>query len=325
MQPPVVYKKSDNKEYKRKRSFSKIIVITIIFAIIFVFINTPYEKKQEIVSIINPLAKKIITQTIFTIEGLQNSEQMEEIVQNDLKNSQGTYAVSIKNLKTGERYYYNEHQEFESASLYKLWIMAETYKQIQQGSFSEEKILSNSIENLNNDFQISSDSAELTDGNLTSSISGLLNNMITFSDNYSAYLLIENIKIANIQNFLDENGLNESKFITNDGNPTTTASDIESFLEKLYKGELANKTYTAEMIDLLKKQQLNGKLPKLLPKDLTIAHKTGELDNFSHDGGIIYSKNGDYIIVIMSNTDDASTANDVIAQISKGVYNYFIK
>jgi beta-lactamase class A len=325
MQPPIVYEKFDKKKYKRKRNFSKIIVITIIFTIILLFVSFPYKQKQQIVSIISPLAKKIITQTIFTIEGIQNSKAIETIVQNDLKNSKGTYAVSIKNLKTGERYYYNEHQEFESASLYKLWIMAETYKQIEEGSFSEDKILSNSIENLNNDFQISSDSAELTDGNLTFPVSSLLNNMITYSDNYSAYLLIENVKIVNIQNFLDENGLTESKFITNDGNPTSTASDIESFFEKLYNGELANITYSKEMIDLLKKQQLNEKLPNLLPKDLVIAHKTGELGSFSHDAGIVYAKNGDYVIVVMSNTDDASTANDVIAQISKGIYDYFTK
>jgi len=325
MQPPVIYKKSDNKEYKRKRSFLKVVLIIIIFSIILIFINTSYQKKQEIVSIINPLAKKIITQTIFALGGIQNSAQIEAIVQNDLKNTNGTYAVSIKNLKTGERYYYNEHQEFESASLYKLWVMAETYLQIQNGNLSEQKVLSSSIENLNNDFGIASQSAELTDGSLTLSVSDLVNNMITVSDNYSAYLLTENIKITNIQNFLNENDLNESKLATDDNNPTTTASDMESFFEKLYQGQLANQIYTNKMLDLLKKQKLNEKLPELLPQGTIIAHKTGELDDFSHDAGIVYTKNGDYIIVVMSKTDNPAQANEVIAQISKGVYDYFTR
>lgn len=325
MQSPILYEKFDNKSYKKKRGFTKIILITIIFTIILLFINTSYQQKQEIVSIISPLAKKIITQTIFTIGGIQNSAKIEAIAQNNLKNSKGTFAVSIKNLKTGERYYYNEHQVFKSASLYKLWVMAEAYREIQAGTLSKQKNLSNSIENLNNDFGIASESAELTEGSLTSSVSNLLNKMITISDNYSAYLLTENIKIANIQNFLDTNGLSESKTRTSDTNPTTTASDIESFLEKLYLGDLANETYTNEMINLLKKQQLNGKLPKLLPNYTVIGHKTGELFGFSHDAGIVYTKNGDYVIVVMSDTDNPNDANETIAQISKGVYDYFTR
>jgi beta-lactamase class A len=73
----------------------------------------------------------------------------------------------------------------------------------------------------------------------------------------------------------------------------------------------------------LKNQQLNNKLPKLLEKETVIAHKTGELESFSHDAGIVYSDNGDYIIVIMSETDNRNRANDTIAQISKEVYDYF--
>ena len=79
------------------------------------------------------------------------------------------------------------------------------------------------------------------------------------------------------------------------------------------------------MIDLLKKQQLNEKLPKILPENTIVAHKTGEFNSFSHDGGIVYTKNSDYIIVVMSDTNNPQEANNVIAQISKGVYEYFTK
>ena len=56
-----------------------------------------------------------------------------------------------------------------------------------------------------------------------------------------------------------------------------------------------------------------------------MGHKTGELDGYKHDAGIVYAPKGDYVIVVMSNTKDPQTAVDVIAKISKAVYDHFEK
>ena len=47
------------------------------------------------------------------------------------------------------------------------------------------------------------------------------------------------------------------------------------------------------MLELLKAQTLNDKLPKYLPDQVIMAHKAGELDDVSHDAGIVYSPAGD--------------------------------
>ncbi len=88
---------------------------------------------------------------------------------------------------------------------------------------------------------------------------------------------------------------------------------------------MGNTDSTARMLDLLKKQKLNNKIPKNLPPELVIAHKTGELGWFSHDAGIIYSEKGDYIIVVMSESSIPKAAEDRIADLSKNIYNYFLK
>jgi beta-lactamase class A len=91
-------------------------------------------------------------------------------------------------------------------------------------------------------------------------------------------------------------------------------------------GELANAEYTAKMIDLLKAQRLNNKLPRFLPEGTVIAHKTGELGLFSHDGGIVYLPDGnEYIIVVLSETLYPSAAEERIAELSKEVYSYFAR
>jgi len=77
------------------------------------------------------------------------------------------------------------------------------------------------------------------------------------------------------------------------------------------------------MISILKDQTLNQKLPKYLPAGTGIAHKSGELDEYSHDTGIVYAPWGEYIIVALSKSADPQIASETIAQISKDVYDYF--
>ncbi|MGH7246239.1 MAG: serine hydrolase, partial [Candidatus Levyibacteriota bacterium] len=114
-------------------------------------------------------------------------------------------------------------------------------------------------------------------------------------------------------------------YIGKDGeDPTTTASDIALFFEKLYKGQMINSTYANTMLDLLKQQKLNEKIPKYLPDSVPVAHKTGELEGVTHDAGIIYAPNSPYILVALSDSDSPDFANERIAAVSQAVYNFFI-
>ena len=254
---------------------------------------------------------------------VQKTHSLMNAVNSALEGSNGTYAVAVKNLKSGESYYLNEHQAFDAGSLYKLWIMTDTYEKIQKGDLSEDEILSEDVSTLNNIFNIPGGDAELTEGAVTLSVADALSQMITRSHNYAALLLTEKIKLSSVDNFLKENGFDGSKVGIEGDNPTTTVSDIALFFEKLYKGEITNQENTNKMLDLLKKQQLNNKLPKYLPQGTIVAHKTGEIGYSSHDGGIVFSPKADYIIVVFSKSDIPAAAEERIAQISKNVYEYF--
>ncbi len=251
-----------------------------------------------------------------------HEDGLKTAVEQALKGTKGTYGVVIKNLKTGESYSMNEHRVFEPASLYKLWIMAEVFNQIQDGKLKEDEILSQDVSVLNEKFHISSESAELTEGTITLKVRDALHLMIANSNNYAALLLTEKIRLSNVKTFLKENNFNES-FLGEP--PKTTAYDIATFLEKLYKGELGSQKNTQKMIDILKKQTINSKLPKYLPQEVSIAHKTGEIGYFTHDAGIVFSNRGDYVIVVMSESDSPSEAEERIANVSKAVFDYFEK
>lgn len=248
------------------------------------------------------------------------------VVKKSLVNTQGTYAVIVKNLKTGESYTLNEHRVFEPGSLYKLWVLATAFKQIEKGLLSEEEILNGNAADLNKEFGIDPENAEITTGVITLSVKSAINQMIAISHNYAAFLLVEKIGLSNISAFLRENNFNESKIsIDNAGLPATTVYDIALFWEKLYKNELANSENTKRMIDILKKQSLNNKLPKYLPKDVVVAHKTGEIGPFTHDTGLVFGSKSDYLIVVLSESDFPPGAEERLAAISKSVYEYFEK
>lgn len=253
------------------------------------------------------------------------NQKIDNAIQKQLEGTKGNYAIVIKNLKTGENYSVNENKTYDAGSLYKLWVMAAVYQQIQSGILDEDKILSEDTATLNEEFNISSDAAELIEGAITLSVRDALNQMITISHNYAALLLTQKVKLLQVANFLNKYGFKESSVGISGESPKTTASDIALFFEKLYKGELANQENTAKMIELLKKQQLNDKLPKLLPQGTHVAHKTGEIDYQTHDGGIVYSPKGDYIIVIMSDSNMPQAAADREARVSKAVYDFFIQ
>lgn len=256
-----------------------------------------------------------------SISNQNQSANLAEVVKKALEGSKGDYAIVIKNFKTGEEYRQNENKSYEPASLYKLWVMATVYKQLKEGLINHEDVLSSSIPVLNRKFGISDQNAELTSGYIDMSVDEAVNQMITISHNYAALLLADKIKNSNVTNFLAEYRLNNSSL---GEPPKTTASDIALFFDKLYKGQLIDETSSKQMIEVLKKQQLNDGLPKNL-NGVQIAHKTGEIEWYKHDAGIVFSNKGDYLIVMLSESESPIGAQGRIADVSKAVYDYFNK
>lgn len=241
-------------------------------------------------------------------------------VEQALAGSNGKYGIVIKNFKSGENYKTNEHQSFEAGSLYKLWVAATVFGKIKEEVIKEEDVLTEDISVLNEIFDIASESAELKKGIISLTISSALNQMITISHNYAALLLIKNVKRSNILKLLEKYEFKES-FLSDP--PKTTPSDIALFLEKLYQGNIVDMDSSQKIVELLKKQKLNDGLTKYLPQGIQVAHKTGDIGFFKHDAGIVYLSNGDYIIVVLSQSDYPPGAQERIALVSKAVFNYF--
>jgi len=247
---------------------------------------------------------------------------LQSVVEQSLNMVSERYGIYIKNLNSGESLNIREKESFEAGSLYKLWVMGAVFEKIKNGDLKEDDKLEVDIEDINKRFEISQEDAEMKEGHLQFTISSAIRQMITISHNYAALMLLTKISSTEVGNFLKKYSLNSSSM---ELPIRTTASDLGSYLEKLYLGEIINKEYSEKMINLMIEQNINNRLPKYLPKDTPVAHKTGDIGYFEHDAGIIYTPKGDYIIVVLTESDFPSDADEKIAELSKAVYEYFNK
>ncbi len=296
---------------------AKDILIIFLGAIIFSFLLVKLFPQQTSNIIISPLADSIDTANNI-INSFKNRE-LTQVVENSLKGTRGTYGLVIKNLRTGETYTQHEDRKFESASLYKLWVMGTAYYQIKNGTLSPDDVLSQDVKELNRIFKIDDELAEKNEGTIEGRVDNLLEKMITISDNYSALLLTSKIRNSNISSFMRAQGYEDSKL---GQPPLTTPRDIAIFYEQLFNKTLIDETSSEQMLELLKKQRLNDRIPKYLPNNVSIAHKTGELDSFKHDAGIIYGKDP-ILFIALSESNSQAGAAERIAILARDVYQYF--
>jgi beta-lactamase class A len=313
-------------EIRKRRRRKKILLAGLIILIIFVALYSVFggSQKNGKTTIKNPLEKV---------------SPILSLAQKDLGIPNENFSVAIKNLKTNEVFYYNESKKFKAASLYKIWVMGTVFGLISQGKISEDEVLIGDKNELNINLEEATPSAapsisnqpekseeekkkELEERQVKYNVLNAIENMIVISDNYAAILVSSRSANVNVVSFLKKYGLEDSIYSKP---PITTASDLAIVLEKIYKGEVIDKSYSQRMIDILKRQRLNDRIPKYLPENIPVAHKTGELELNKHDAGIVFLETGDYVIVVMSDTDDPTVASEKIAKFSKSVFDYFNK
>lgn len=93
-------------------------------------------------------------------------------------------------------------------------------------------------------------------------------------------------------------------------------------MKRVYEFYQSNDSLGKELMNYFENTIFNDRIPKLLPKDVRVAHKIGNQVGAYHDVGVVFSDEP-YVISIMSrNVDDETEACEVIANISKKVYDF---
>ncbi len=241
----------------------------------------------------------------------------------------GVMGVAIKDLISGEEILLNEQLTFPTGSSIKIPILIELYRQAAEGKYqlSEQRWVERQD-------KTGGSGVIQHFGDHTSSLSlhdlGVL--MIVLSDNTATNMLIDQVVMANVNRTLDELGLKQIRLrrkmidqaasARGDEN-TATPREAMLLMEKLYRGEVVNRTISDQVLAVLKLRK-QSPIPRLLPSTVEIANKPGGIEGAACDWGLVYVPNRPYAIAVMSNYNGEG-ADEAIAKISKLAYDYFAR
>ena len=185
-------------------------------------------------------------------------------------------------------YAHNADTNVTTASLYKLGVLMEAERRVDSGQLRYGDVITIGEDDVTEEGSAYEAGAVL-------SLDEALEAMITQSDNGAALALWHLFGGDTIAATLARAGMPEFHVtLDNTDNTVGTPRAIGTFFG-------------------------HDRLPAALPKQTVVAHKTGNLEGFIHDAGIIFTPTGERIVVVMTR-DAFEGTNAFVAEIAKIVY-----
>lgn len=89
------------------------------------------------------------------------------------------------------------------------------------------------------------------------------------------------------------------------GNDLTTPREMARLCEAIEQGVGLSAASREGMLDIMKRQKFNDRIPAGVPENTDVAHKTGSLKGVRNDAGIVYAPAGPYTIALFSKRLDS--------------------
>lgn len=244
---------------------------------------------------------------------------------NRLRATQGRVGFWTKPLD-GEATGFNEDLPLVAASVVKVPVMVEAFRQFRAGLLDPDEQVTIRPE----DRMPSCGALTYLSDKVRPTLMDLTTLMIILSDNTAANLMIDRVGVDAVNRTMEERGVPgiclRRKFfqprlaalgVTN----TVTARGCGVLLEKLAKGELLGGEDDARMLSILYNQRLNGKIPFFL-HGVKIAHKTGEDDGTTHDAALIQAKRP-FVLCMLSNDVDVPEYERLMQDTARELYEMY--
>lgn len=275
--------------------------------------------------------------------------KLESII-NSIPGNKGIY---VKDISTDNWIGFNEKRRFHSASIIKVPIMYEALLQVQAG-----KIRLDDIFTLENEEKVGGSGVlQLLHDKLKLTLEDIVALMIDVSDNVATNMLHDILGKENINNSVNELGLNDTYFarklmrVIPGLFSYTTAYDIGILLEEFINCKYLSKEMAQKGMEIMYNQQYNDRLSALLiecghcgeylgslntcphcnsntddidPVLVPFAHKTGSINGVVHDAGILTVNDKKIIVVCL--TDNLHNDEDCVKvqqQLGLAIYKYF--
>jgi beta-lactamase class A len=256
-------------------------------------------------------------------------QKLEEGIAQIDRDLDGVLGLAILDLTSGQTYLLHPDEVFPQASSIKITILAELYRQAQQGRLPLNDLYTVQASDLVPDSDVM--------GGLTPGVTRVTNRdlatmMVAVSDNSAANVLINRLGMENVNALMDSLGLTHTrlrrkmmdvKAAAEGRENVSTPREMMTLLEAIYRGKVLNKEMTADFLKMLGTHKQSF-IPRDLPDDVQVANKPGELEAVRNDSGIVFANNRPYILCVMTTyLRNERLGEEAIAKISALAYRMF--
>src|SRR4051812_33038110 len=249
-------------------------------------------------------------------------------------------AVAVHDTESGATLKYQADRWFHAASTIKVAILAGVYAAIHEGRWPPHARLhvrnrfSSAVDG--SLFRVSSErdaNAEVHEAiGKMMRIRELAHHMITTSSNLATNLLLDLVGVETVQGVLDHyhidgidfrRGVEDERAFAAGISNRVTAQGLVSLLRVIEEEKVFSPELSREMLDILHQQEFRNGIPGRLPREVRVAHKTGDISTVAHDAGIVYPRERKpYIVAILTEWEpDTSRRSATIATISQEIYS----
>lgn len=237
-------------------------------------------------------------------------------VRTALSGYEGEYSVVVRNLEDGRSASLNAGRVYYAASLFKLALLLEAYRQRDAGELDfaelltlEEKYVAYDLNTL--------ELLGLEEGDRIT-LADALKAMIIVSDTPTAVMVQDQVNPARVDQTLRSLGINDMSLRTYD--LPTTAGDMALLMAAVAAGEGVSEESRREMLALLLQESIRDGIPSGVPPNSAVAHKSGNFEGATHDVALVWGPGGPYVLAVLS---DRSWDSEPIRAVSRAVWDYF--
>jgi beta-lactamase class A len=249
----------------------------------------------------------------------------------------GVVGVAILDLTSGDRLLINADEMFPQASLIKLPMLAELYRQehqAQKGASGKARL--NDLYTVRQEDMVpdSDIMLGLTPGVTRVTNRDLATMVSAVSDNAATNVLIDRVRMENVNAMLDNLGLSSTRLrrkmmdlkAAQEGRENvSTPREMMLLLEAIWQNKLFGQALRDDLLKVLAGHtHYTTFFHAGVPADVTVAEKEGELEAVRTDAGIVFAQNRPFAIVVMTTfLDNEKQGEAAIGKIAGAAYRYF--
>ena len=256
-------------------------------------------------------------------------DKMEADVHRIADKLDGVMGVAILDLKSGDTILLHPDDVFAQASSIKIAVLAELYRQDQQGGAK----LSDTYVVRQQDLVPDSDiMGGLTPGKTTLTNYDLATMMVAVSDNSATNVLIDHVGMDKVNAMLRGLGLKQTalrrkmmdiKAASEGRENVATPREMMTLLAAIHAGKLLDKQHTDGFFKMLATHK-DDYAARALPDDAVSATKPGALEAVRNSSGVIFAPNRPFVLCVMTAYDrDEREAEAAIGEVAIAAYRYF--